>query len=122
MENGRMRSKQEVGGIVEDYAQSRMRRRQYCEKHNIPITTPDYWRRGQKSTSALARSDPPLLSKNDPSSRYRLLRVAISRAKDPSEEARGEKADGVQLLLVSCFPLLFGRPLCNCKHYEAPAG
>ena len=47
---------------------------------------------------------------------------SISRAKDPSEEARGEKAGGVQLLLVSCFPLLLGRPLSNCKHYEAPAG
>jgi hypothetical protein len=21
---------------------------------------------------------------------------------------------------VSCFPLLFGRPLCNCKHYKSP--
>ena len=47
---------------------------------------------------------------------------SISRAKDPSEEARDEKAGGVQLLLVSCFPLLLGRPLSNCKHYEAPAG
>jgi hypothetical protein len=25
-------------------------------------------------------------------------------------------------LLLSRFPALFGRPLCNCKHYEAPAG
>ena len=72
--------------------------------------------------SALARSDPPLLSKNDPSGRYSLLRVATSRAKDRSEEARGENTGGFQLLLVSRFPLLLGRPLCNSKHYEAPAG
>jgi hypothetical protein len=73
--------------------------------------------------SALARSDPPLLSKN-------LTHRAViafcewprSRAKDPSEEALGEKAGCIQLLLVSCFPLLVGRPLCNCKHYEAPGG
>ena len=48
-------------------------------------------RRQAEGASALARSDPPLLSKNDPSGRYSLLGSAISRAKDPSEEARGEK-------------------------------
>jgi hypothetical protein len=30
--------------------------------------------------------------------------------------------DGIQSLLVRCFPLLLGRPLCNCEHYKAPAG
>jgi hypothetical protein len=39
-----MASKQEVRRIVEGYAKSGMTRRQYCEKHNIPITTLDYWR------------------------------------------------------------------------------
>ena len=43
-----MRSKQEIHGIVEGYAKSGMTRREYCEKHNIPITTLDYWRRIQK--------------------------------------------------------------------------
>src|SRR5260370_18629811 len=32
-ENGRMRSKQEIRGIVEDYSKSGMTRREYCEKH-----------------------------------------------------------------------------------------
>jgi transposase-like protein len=40
-----MPSKPEIRRIVEGYAQSGMTRRQYCEKHNIPITTLDYWRR-----------------------------------------------------------------------------
>jgi transposase-like protein len=44
-----MRSKQEIHGIVEGYAKSGMTRREYCEKHDIPITTLDYWRRAQKS-------------------------------------------------------------------------
>jgi hypothetical protein len=47
-ENGRMRSKQEIRSIVDDFAKSGMRRREYCEKHNIPMTTFDYWRRAQK--------------------------------------------------------------------------
>lgn len=40
-----MPSKQEVRGIVEDYARSGMTRREYCREHNIPISTLDYWRR-----------------------------------------------------------------------------
>ena len=43
-----MRSKQEIRGIVGGFARSGMTRRGYCEKHNIPITTFDYWRRTQK--------------------------------------------------------------------------
>ena len=43
-----MRSKQEIRGIVDGFAKSGMKRREYCEKHNIPITTFDYWRRAQK--------------------------------------------------------------------------
>jgi hypothetical protein len=47
-ENGKMRSKEEVRGIVEGFAKSGMTRRQYCAKHKIPITTLDYWRQAQK--------------------------------------------------------------------------
>jgi transposase-like protein len=40
-----MRSKQEIRSIVEGYIKSGMTRRAYCERHDIPITTLDYWRR-----------------------------------------------------------------------------
>jgi hypothetical protein len=43
-----MRSKQEIRDIVDGFAKSGMTRREYCEKHNIPITTFDYWRRAAK--------------------------------------------------------------------------
>ena len=43
-----MRSRDEVRGIVEGYAASRMTRREYCEKHGISISTLDYWRRRQQ--------------------------------------------------------------------------
>jgi hypothetical protein len=52
-ETGSMRSKPEVRRIVEGYAQSGMTRREYCEKHNIPITTLDYWRRVHKGKPRL---------------------------------------------------------------------
>ena len=48
-----MRSKQEIRGIVEGYANSGLTRREYCAKHNIAITTLDYWRRAQKSKPKL---------------------------------------------------------------------
>ncbi len=45
-----MRSKQEIRGIVNGFAKSGMTRRAYCEKHNIGISTLDYWRRAQKKS------------------------------------------------------------------------
>lgn len=45
-----MRSKQEIRGIVEGFAKSGMTRREYCEKHLIPVTTLDYWRRTRKKS------------------------------------------------------------------------
>ena len=52
-ENGRMRSKQEIRGLVDGFAKSGVRRQKYCEKHNIPVTTFDYWRRARKSQPRL---------------------------------------------------------------------
>ena len=48
-----MRSKQEIRGLIEGYAKSGMTRREYCEKHNLPVTTLDYWRRAQKNKPKL---------------------------------------------------------------------
>jgi hypothetical protein len=47
-----MPSKQKIRHIVEGYAKSGMTRREYCEKHDIPITTLD-WRRVQKKEPRL---------------------------------------------------------------------
>jgi hypothetical protein len=48
-----MRSKQEIRGLVDGFAKSGMTRRAYCEKHNIGISTLDYWRRAQKGKPKL---------------------------------------------------------------------
>ncbi len=47
-ENGGMRSKEEIHGIVEGFAKSGLTRRAYCAKHGIAVTTLDYWRRSQR--------------------------------------------------------------------------
>jgi hypothetical protein len=48
-----MRSKQEIRGLIEGYAKSGVTRREYCRKHNLPVSTFDYWRRTQKSKPKL---------------------------------------------------------------------
>lgn len=48
-----MRGKQEIRAIVDGFATSGMTRREYCEKHNIGISTLDYWRRVQKGKPKL---------------------------------------------------------------------
>jgi len=40
-----MQSRQEIRRIVEGYEASGLTRRQYCQKHRIPVSTLDYWRR-----------------------------------------------------------------------------
>jgi hypothetical protein len=47
-ENGGMRSKEEIQGLVEGFAKSGMRRREYCAKHGIGMSTLDYWRRAHR--------------------------------------------------------------------------
>jgi hypothetical protein len=44
-ENGGMRSKEEIRGLVRGFAKSGMTRREYCAKHGVAVTTLDYWRR-----------------------------------------------------------------------------
>ena len=51
--NGRMRSKQEIRGLVDGFAKSGMTRREYCKKHNIGTSTLDYWGREHKSKAKL---------------------------------------------------------------------
>jgi hypothetical protein len=44
-ENGGMRSKDEIRGLVEGFAKSGMTRREYCAEHRVGMSTLDYWRR-----------------------------------------------------------------------------
>jgi hypothetical protein len=48
-----MRSKREIRSIVDRFADSGLTRREYCEKHEIPISTLDYWRRTRNARPKL---------------------------------------------------------------------
>jgi hypothetical protein len=43
----------EARRIAEGFVNSGMTRRAYCDKHGIPLTTLDYWRRRQKQKPRL---------------------------------------------------------------------
>ena len=45
-----MRSKHEVRKLIDGFANSGMTRREYSAKHNIGISTLDYWRRVEKES------------------------------------------------------------------------
>ncbi len=47
-ENGEMRSKEEIRGLVEGFAKSGMTRREYCAKHGNGMSTLDYWQRARR--------------------------------------------------------------------------
>ena len=61
-----MRSKEDIRRIVEGFAKSGMRRREYCAKHGVAMTTLDYWRRAHR--------------KQKP----RLVEVAVEQAHSPA--------------------------------------
>jgi hypothetical protein len=48
IENGGMRSKEEIRDLVEGFAKSGMTRREYCATRGIAMTTLDYWRGAQR--------------------------------------------------------------------------
>ena len=48
-----MLSTEEKQRLVDGFAQSGLTRREYCEKHNLPVTTFDYWRHVRKSKTRL---------------------------------------------------------------------
>ena len=54
-----MASKEEMRRIIEGYASSGMRRREYCAKHNISVSTFDYWRSKLKTKLARVTIEPP---------------------------------------------------------------
>jgi hypothetical protein len=41
------RSAEQIRQLIEEYGDSGLTRREFCERHHVPITTLDYWRRFQ---------------------------------------------------------------------------
>lgn len=51
----RKRSSEEVQRLVEEFQNSGLTRREFCQRHGIAVTTFDYWRRMRKSEPRLVR-------------------------------------------------------------------
>jgi hypothetical protein len=41
------RSTEQIRQLIDAYGASGLTRREFCERHRIPVTTLDYWRRSQ---------------------------------------------------------------------------
>jgi hypothetical protein len=54
-----MASKEEMRRIAEGYPSSGMTRREYCAKHNMSMSTLDYWRSKRKLKLARVAIEPP---------------------------------------------------------------
>ena len=44
---GKKRNAADVRRVIEDFQSSGLTRREFCQRHHIPVTTLDYWRRTQ---------------------------------------------------------------------------
>jgi hypothetical protein len=44
----RKRSGEQIGRLIDEYGASGLTRREFCERHHVPVTTLDYWRRSQQ--------------------------------------------------------------------------
>jgi hypothetical protein len=49
------RSSEEIQRLIEEFQNSRLTRREFCHRHDIAVTTFDYWRRIRKSKPRLVR-------------------------------------------------------------------
>ena len=49
------RSADEMRRMVEEFQGSGLTRREFCERHQIAVTTLDYWRRGQAGPARLVK-------------------------------------------------------------------
>ena len=43
----RKRSAEQIHRLIDEYGASGLTRREFCERHHVPVTTLDYWRRSQ---------------------------------------------------------------------------
>ncbi|HYU46397.1 MAG TPA: hypothetical protein VEK84_09495 [Terriglobales bacterium] len=50
---GKQRSANDVRGILQEFKNSGLTRREFCQRHGIPVTTLDYWRRKQSRPPGL---------------------------------------------------------------------
>ena len=44
---GKQRSAEGIRRLIEEFESSGLTRREFCQRHRIPVTTLDYWRRVQ---------------------------------------------------------------------------
>jgi hypothetical protein len=65
------RTREDILRIVEEFEQSGLKRRQFCERNNLPVTTLDYWR-WKKAKAAKPRLVPVAVQQPESSGGFSL--------------------------------------------------
>jgi len=76
------RSSEEVVRIVEEFERSGLKRRQFCERNNLSVTTLDYWR-WKKAKATKARLVPVAVQQPGPSEGFSLTLAKGRRIESP---------------------------------------
>ena len=76
------RSSEDVLRIVEEFERSGLKRRQFCERNNLPVTTLDYWR-WKKAKASKPRLVPVAVPLSEPSGGFTLTLANGRRIEGP---------------------------------------
>ena len=76
------RTREDILRIVEEFEQSGLKRRQFCERNNLPVTTLDYWR-SQKAKAVRPRLVPVAVQQPESSAGFRLTLANRRRIESP---------------------------------------
>jgi len=76
------RTREDILRIVEEFEQSGLKRRQFCERNNLPVTTLDYWR-WKKAKTAKPGLVPVAVQQPESSGGFRLALANGRRIESP---------------------------------------
>ena len=84
------RTREDILRIVKEFEQSGLKRRQFCERNNLPVTTLDYWR-WKKAKEAKARLVPVAVRQ------FGIMRRVQSRASEWAAHRKPLEVSGSRL-------------------------
>jgi len=91
------RSSEDGLRIVDDFERSGLKRRQFCERNNLPLTTLDYWR-WKKAKAAKPRLLEVAVEEPEPSGGFSLTLANGRRIESPRKFQEAELARVIRIV------------------------
>ena len=89
------RSAEQIRRLIDKYGASGLTRREFCERHQVPVTTLDYWRRSQPRKPRLVEVE---VAATEISQGFALILANGRRIESSWRFADGELARLIQLV------------------------